>query len=224
MPDSSKEGRKRKIFSKNGIRAVSSVIVAVIVIVAIVVVGVGVYVATRHSSTTSTATTATPTPKTSSTSSPKATSTAESTPTSSTNDIATASSYEFNLTEYAANGTLVDTGFYAADNLGTSNVQLLWVAQTPSQGTFEYIVNGETQQAWAVTNGQVTNLSAGFSSEVSIVEADAGLYVNMLKGWGGSGSFTYTVPTGQPNAGYKAEFTNIHLNISLPATYFQAPS
>jgi len=209
--------------SKNTLRAVSPVIVAIIIIIVIVVAGVGVYVATRHSAT-STTTTTTPTPtstsKTSATSSPTPTATQSS---KSTN-IATASSYEFNLTEYAANGTLVDTGFYAADNLGTSNVQLLWVAQTPSSGTIEYVVNGETQQAWVVVNGQVTNLSAEFSSQATSVETDAGLYVNMLKGWGGSGSFTYTVPSGQPNAGYKAEFTNIHLNISLPATYFQAPS
>jgi len=207
--------------SKNNIRAVSPVIVAIIIVVIIVVAGVGAYVATRH--TTSPSTTPTPTPTSTSktsTSSPTPTATHASTST----DITTATSYEFNLTEYASNGTLVDTGFYAADNLGTSNVQYLWIAQIPSQGTIEEIVNGETQQAWAVANGQVTDLSTAYPTELTTIEATAGVWVNMLKGWGGSGSFTYTVPSGQPNAGYKAEFTNIHLNISLPATYFQAPS
>jgi len=206
--------------SKNNIRAVSPVIVAVIIVVVIVVAGVGVYVATRHTTSPSTTTpTPTPTSKTS-TSSPTPTATQSSKST----DITTATSYEFNVTEYASNGTLVDQGFYAADNLGTSNVQYLWIAQIPSQGTIEYIVNGETQQAWAIVNGQVTDVSSAFSSQLTTIETTAGVWVNMLKGWGGSGSFTYTIPSGQPNAGYKAEFTNIHLNISLPASDFQAPS
>jgi uncharacterized protein (UPF0333 family) len=162
----------------------------IIVVIVVVVVGVGAYVATRGSkSSSSSAPMITPAPTSASTATPTPASTSKS-------DIGTASSYEFNETGKASNGTVLDTLYYATKNLGTSNVDLL--------------------EAWAYENGQWTDISTEYTSVISTVEASAGLYVNMLEGWGGSGSFTYTIPSGQPNAGDTATFTNIQINSSLP--------
>jgi len=227
---------ERKTLNKDSIRAVSAILIVIIVVVAAVVIGVGAYVATRHSSS-SPSTTPSPAPSatmppsqsatsppTSATSAPPSSSATPTPAPTSTSGIATASSYEFNLTEVASNGTTIDTAFYAAKNLGSSSVEYLWIAQIPSTGTFEYIINGPQQKAWYIINGQVTDLSTEYTTQLSSVESNAGLYVNMLKGWGGSGSFTYTIPAGQPNAGDKAEFTNVQINPSLPDSLFQPPT
>jgi hypothetical protein len=201
---------ERKIINKKSVRGISALVIVIIVVIVVVVVGVGAYVATRGSkSSSSSAPMITPAPTSASTATPTPASTSKS-------DIGTASSYEFNETGKASNGTVLDTLYYATKNLGTSNVDLLEVATTPSAGTIEYIFNGAEQKAWAYENGQWTDISTEYTSVISTVEASAGLYVNMLEGWGGSGSFTYTIPSGQPNAGDTATFTNIQINSSLP--------
>ncbi len=207
---------ERKITSKKNVRGISKLIIVAIVVIAVVVVGVGIYVATRGGGT-SPSTSATPTPSSSATATPKPTST-------STNGIATATSYAFNETGTASNGTVLDTLFYASKNIGTSNVDLIEVTTAPSSGTFEYIVNGAQQKAWVYEGGQWTDISNEFASILPTVQSSAGIYVNMLKAYGGSGSFTYTVPSGQPNAGDKATFTNIQVNPSLPDSLFMPPS
>jgi hypothetical protein len=210
---------ERKIISKKSVRGISALIIVIIVVIVVVAVGVGAYVATRGSKTSSSSSAPmiTPSPTSSSTATPTPTSTSKS-------DIATASSYEFNETGKASNGTVLDTIYYATKNLGTSNVDLLEVATTPSSGTIEYIFNGAEQKAWAYESGQWTDISTEYSSVLPTVESSAGLYVNMLEGWGGSGSFTYTIPSGQTNAGDTATFTNIQINPSLPDSLFQGPS
>src|SRR5271157_2845130 len=125
----------RKIFSKNNMRGVSTLVIVAIVVVAVVVVGVGVYLGTRGSSP-STSSTPTPSSSSSSTASPSST---------KTSGISTATSYEFNETGTASNGTVLDTLFYATKNLGTSNVDLIEVVTSPSGGTSEYIINGAQQ-------------------------------------------------------------------------------
>ncbi len=208
--------RERKIISKKSVRGISALIIVVIVVIAIVVVGVGVYVATRGSkSSPSTSATPTPASSTAPTASPTSTSTSK---------IATATSYEFNETGTASNGTVLDTLFYATKNLGTSNVDLYEAVTSPSSGTLIYIINGGEQKAWVYQDGQWTDISTDFSSISSSVQSTAGLYVNMLEYYGGSGSFTYTIPSGQPNAGDKATFTNIQINPSLPDSLFQGPT
>ena len=197
-------------------RGISAIIIVVIIVIAVIVVGVGAYLATR-SSKTSPSTSATPTPASSATTTPKPTS-------SSTSGIATASSYEFNETGTAANGTVLDTSYFAAKNLGTSNVDLIEVVNTPSSGTFEYIVNGAQQKAWVYSGGAWTDISTEYASILPSVQSSAGIYVNMLEYYGGSGSFTYTIPSGQANAGDTATFTNVKINPSLPDSMFQPPS
>jgi hypothetical protein len=210
--------RIRKLMNKNSTLAMSTLIIVAIVVIAVVVVGVGVYLATRGSGTSLSTS---PTPIPSSTASATATPTPTST---STIGIATATSYAFNETGTASNGTVLDTLYYATKNLGTSNVELIEVVNSPSGGTFEYIVNGVQQKAWVYSDGQWTDISSAYTSQLSTVESTAGIYVNMLKAFGGSGSFTYTMPSGQPNAGDKATFTNIQINPSLPDSMFQPPS
>ena len=207
---------ERKIINKKSMLGISALVIVIIVVIAVVVVGVGVYVATR-SSKTSSSTSATPTPTSTSTTTPTPTST-------STSGIATATSYEFNETGTASNGTVLDTVYYATKNLGTSNVDLIEVASTPSSGTVEYIINGGEQKAWVYENGQWTDISAEYTSIQPSVQSSAGIYVNMLEYYGGSGSFTYTIPSGQPNAGDTAKFTNIQINPSLPDSLFVGPS
>jgi hypothetical protein len=203
----------RKIMNKNSTRAISTLIIVAIVVIAVVVVGAGVYLATRGNGTG---------PNTSPTPTPNLTASATASPTpTSTNSIATATSYEFNETGTASNGTVLDTLYYATKNLGTSNVELIEVVNSPS---IEYIVNGVQQKAWVYSGGQWTDISSAYTSQLSTVESTAGIYVNMLKAYGGSGSFTYTIPSGQPNAGDKATFTNIQINPSLPDSMFQPPS
>jgi hypothetical protein len=209
-----------KTINKKSVRGISAIIIVVIIVVAIVVVGVGVYVATRGGGT-SPGTSPTPTPTSSST----ATTTATPKPTStSKGTIGTATSYEFNETGTAPNGTVLDTLYYATKNLGTSNVDLIEVVNSPSSGTIEYIINGAQQKAWAYEGGQWTDISTSYTSIQPTVQSSAGIYVNMLEGWGGSGSFTYTIPSGQANAGDKATFTNIQINPSLPDSLFQPPT
>lgn len=210
---------ERNIFSGKNMRAVSALVIVVIIVIAVVVVGVGVYAATRGSSKPSSSTTPTPTAAT--TSSPSSTTTPKS---SSTRRIATATSYEFNETGTAPNGTVLDMLYYATKNLGTSNVDLIEVATSPSSGTLEYIINGGQQKAWFYQNGQWTDISTEFSDILPTIESTAGLYTNMLEGWGGSGSFKYTIPNGQPNAGDTASFTNIQINPSLPDSLFVGPT
>ncbi|HKM60626.1 MAG TPA: hypothetical protein VJY36_07120 [Candidatus Bathyarchaeia archaeon] len=207
-------GEKR--INKKSVRGISAVIIVIIIVIAAVVVGVGVYLATRSSGTGS-SNSATPSPK------PSSSAAATASPTS-TGKIATATSYEFNETGTASNGTVLDTLYYATKNLGTTNVDLYEVATTPSSGTLIYIINGGEQKAWAYANGQWTDISTEYASIQPTVQSTAGLYVNMLEGWGGSGSFTYTIPSGQQNAGDKATFTNIKINPSLPDSLFQGPS
>ncbi len=202
--------------SKKNVRGISKLIIVAIVVIAVVVVGVGIYAATRGGGTNP-GTSTTPTPSSSATATPKPTST-------STNKIATATSYEFNETGTASNGTVLDTVFYATKNVGTSNVDLLEVVTTPSSGTLEYIVNGAQQKAWVYQGGQWTDLSSEFSTILPTVQSAAGLYTNMLEAYGGSGSYTYTIPSGQTNAGDKAAFTNIQINPSLPDSLFQPPT
>jgi hypothetical protein len=212
--------RMRKIMNKNSTRAVSTLLVVAIVVIAVVVVGAGVYLATRGGGT-SPGTSPTPTP----TSSSSATATATPKPTStSTSSIGTASSYTFNETGTASNGTVLDTLYYATKNIGTSNVELIEVISTPSGGTIEYIVNGVQQKAWVYSDGQWTDISSAYTSQLSTVQSTAGIYVNMLEHYGGSGSFTYTIPSGQPNSGDTATFSNIQINPSLPDSMFQPPS
>ena len=209
---------ERKIRSKKSVRGISTLIIVAVVVIIVVVVGVGIYAATRGGGT-SPNTSATPTP------SSGATTTATPKPSSSsTSGIATATSYEFNETGTASNGTVLDTVFYATKNVGTSNVDLLEVVTTPSSGTLEYIINGAQQKAWAYQSGQWTDLSSEFSTILPTVQSSAGLYTNMLEAYGGSGSYTYTIPSGQPNAGDKATFTNIQINPSLPDSLFQPPT
>jgi uncharacterized protein (UPF0333 family) len=210
-----------KILNKNSTRAISTLIIVVIVVIVVIAVGVGVYVGTRGSSKASSSTTPSPKPTVTATSSPSATTTPKTT---STSGIATATSYEFNETGTASNGTVLDTVYYATKNLGTSNVDLLEVATTPSSGIIEYIINGAQQKAWVYQGGQWTDLSSEFSTILPTVESSAGIYTNMLEYYGGSGSFTYTIPSGQPNAGDKATFTNIKINPSLPDSLFVGPS
>ena len=206
----------RNFFGKNNMRAISAIVIVAIDVVAAVVVGVGVYFATRGSGSSPSAS-ATPTPGSSAA--------ATSSPTSaSTGKIATASSYEFNETGTAPNGTVLDTLYYATKNLNTSNVELIEVVTAPSSGTTEYILNGIQQKAWVYANGQWTDISSAYTSQLTSVESTAGIYVNMLEGWGGSGSFSYTIPAGQPNAGNKATFTNIQINPNLPDSLFQPPT
>ena len=119
---------------------------------------------------------------------------------------------------------MLDTLYYATKNLGTSNVELIEVVTTPSGGTIEYIVNGAQQKAWVYQGGQWTDISTEYTAILPTVESTAGVYVNMLEYYGGSGSFTYTIPNGQPNAGDTATFTNIQINPSLPDSLFQQPS
>ena len=209
---------ERKIINKKSVRGISAIIIVVIIVIAVIVVGVGAYLATR-SSKTSPSTSATPTPASSTkpTSSPTSTST-------STGKIATATSYEFNETGTAPNGTVLDMVYIAADNLGTSNVDLYEVATVPSSGTLIYILNGGEQKAWYYEDGTWTDISTEYADILPTVQSTAGLYVNMLEGWGGSGSFTYTIPSGQTNAGDTATFTNIQINPSLPDSLFQGPS
>jgi len=224
--NNTKQGLKRgerKIINKNSTRAISTLVIVVIVVIAVVVVGVGVYVGTRGSSKSSSTATPTPKPTATAKSSPSATATPKPTSTS-TSGIATASSYEFNETGKASNGTVLDTVYYAAKNIGTSNAELLWVVTTPSSGTTELIINGVQQKAWEYSDGTWTDLSAEYSSFQSTVQSSAGVYVNMLTYYGGSGSYTYTIPSGQPNAGDTATFTNIQINPSLPDSMFQAHS
>jgi len=224
---------------KNSTRAVSKLVVAVIVVIAVVAVGVGAYLATRGTgtgpstsltSTPGTTNSATPTAAISTTSgtsptpAPSGTAAPTASPTSVPAGIAKATSYEFNETGTAANGTQLDTLFYAAKNLGTSNVEFIDVISTPQGGTIEYIVNGVQQKAWAYTDGQWIDFSTAYATQLSTVQSTAGLYVNMLTGWGGTGSFTYTIPAGQPNAGYTATFTNIQINPNLPDSLFQPPA
>lgn len=214
---------ERSILNKNSKRGISTLIIVVIVVIAVIVVGVGVYVGTRGGSKASPSTTPTPKPTTTATSSPSSTTTPKPTSTSKS-DIATASSYEFNETGKASNGTVLDTVYYATKNLGTSNVELLEVATTPSSGTTELIINGVQQKAWEYSDGTWTDLSAEYASFQSTVQSSAGIYTNMLEYYGGSGSYTYTIPSGQPNAGDTATFTNIQINPSLPDSMFQPPS
>jgi hypothetical protein len=207
---------ERKIINKKSARGISALIIVVIVVIAVVVVGVGVYVATRGNGTS---------PSTSTTPTPASTATTTSTPAStSTSGIGTATSYEFNETGTASNGTVLDKLYYASKNIGTSNVDLIEVVTTPSSGTLEYIVNGAQQKAWVYQGGQWTDLSSEFSTILPTVQSAAGLYTNMLTHYGGSGSYTYTIPSGQPNAGDTATFTNIKINPSLPDSLFQPPS
>jgi hypothetical protein len=217
---------EKEIINKKGVRGISALIVVVIIVIAVVVVGVGIYAATRGGKTSPSASpTPTPSSSASATTTPTSIATASPTPTStSTSGIATASSYEFNLTGTASNGTVLDTAYYATKNLGTSSVELHWEVTTPSAGTIEYIINGALQKAWLYQGGQWTDISVAFTSDLSTVESAAGLYVNMLTYYGGSGSFTYTVPAGQPNAGFTDTFTNVHINPSLPDSLFQGPS
>jgi hypothetical protein len=216
----------RKIMSKNSTRAISTLLIVGIVVIAVVIVGAGVYFATRGGGAgPSTSTTPTPASTTTATPKPSSTATATSTPTStSTNGIGTATSYEFNETGTASNGTVLDTVYYASKNIGTSNVDLLEVITTPSSGTIEYIVNGAQQKVWVYQGGQWTDLSSEFSTILPTVQSSAGLYTNMLTNYGGSGGYTYTIPSGQPNAGDTATFTNIQINPSLPDSMFQPPS
>ena len=189
-----------------------------IVVIAVVVVGVGIYAATRGGGTSpNTSATPTPTPNSSATATPTPTST-------STNGLSTATSYEFNETGTASNGTVLDTLFYATKNLGTSNVELIEVISTPSAGTVEYIVNGVQQKAWVYADGQWTDFSTAYATQLTSVQSTAGIYVNMLEHYGGSGSYTYTIPSGQPNAGDTATYSNIHINPSLPDSLFQPPT
>ncbi|MGA2681918.1 MAG: hypothetical protein ABSF44_08980 [Candidatus Bathyarchaeia archaeon] len=204
--------------NRKSMQGISALIIVVIIIIAVVVVGVGVYLATRGSGTNP-STSATPSPKPSSATTPTA-----SPASTSTGKIKTATSYEFNETGTAPNGTVLDTLYYAAKNLGTSNVDLYEVASTPSSGTLIYIINGGEQKAWAYVNGQWTDISTSYADISPTVKSSAGVYVNMLEGWGGSGSFTYTIPSGQPNAGDKAAFTNIKINPSLPDSLFVGPT
>ncbi len=207
---------ERKILNKKSLRGISAIIIVVIIVIAVIVVGVGVYLATRSSGTS---------PSSSTTPKPSSSATPTSSPTStSTSKIATATSYEFNETDTAANGTVLGTLYYATKNLGTSSVDLYWVATTPSSGTIIYIINGGQQKAWIYQNGQWTDISTEYADISSTVQSTAGVYVNMLEYYGGSGSFTYTIPSGQPNAGDTATFTNIQINPSLPDSLFQEPS
>ena len=203
---------ERKMINKKGTRAISTLLIVAIIVIAVVVVGVGIYAATRGGGTTpSTSATPTPTTSTSATASPTST---------STSGIATASSYEFNLTVTDNTGAVAAQGYWAAKNLGTSNVEFMYVETTPSGGTVESIVNGVQQKAWVYSGGQWTDISSEFTSQLSTVESTAGVYVNMLKAYGGSGSFTYTAPNG---AGTDT-FTNVHINTSLPDSQFQPPA
>ena len=221
---------ERKIINKRSARGISALVIVVIVVIAVVVVGVGVYVATRGSGSSPSASptpTSTSSPRSSSTPTTTSTPTATATPkptSSSTSGIGSATSYEFNETGTAPNGTVVNTEYYATKNLGTANVDLIEVVTTPSSGTLEYIINGGLQKAWVYQDGQWTDISTAYASISPTVQSSAGIYVNMLEGWGGSGSFTYTIPSGQTNAGFKATFTNIHINPSLPDSLFQGPS
>jgi cytoskeletal protein RodZ len=233
----------RKFLGKNNTRAVSKILVAAIVVIVVVAVGVGAYLATRGTGTSpspSPSASSTPTPGTTNSATPTAaistTSSASSTPKPSTTaapttapttapgGIAKATSYEFNETGTAANGTQLDTVFYAAKNLGTSNVEFIDVVTTPQGGTFEYIVNGAQQKAWAYSGGQWIDFSTEYATQLSTVQSTAAAYTNMLTTWGGTGSFTYTIPAGQPNAGDTATFTNIQINPNLPDSLFQPPS
>ena len=151
----------RKIMNKNSTRAVSTLFIMAIIVIAVVVVGAGVYLATRGGgSSPSTSPTPTPSMSTSPTNTPSSSSspTAKPSPTS-TSSISTASSYAFNETGTASNGTVLDTLYYATKNLGTSNVDLIEVITTPSAGSIEYIINGAQQKAWVYQGGQWTDLS-----------------------------------------------------------------
>ena len=174
--------RERKIINKKSTRGISALIIVVIVVIAVVVVGVGVYVVTRGNGTSPGAST-TPTPASTTTATPtSSSSTTTPKPTStSTNKIATATSYEFNETGTASNGTVLDTVYYASKNIGTSNVDLIEVVTTPSSGTLEYIVNGAQQKAWVYQSGQWTDLSSEFSTILPTVQSAAGIYTNMLE-------------------------------------------
>jgi hypothetical protein len=217
---------ERKIKGKKSVHGISTLVIVAIVVIAVVVVGVGIYVATRGEGTTP-GTSTTPTPSSSASGTPNPASSATPKPTatsSSTNSITTATSYEFNETGTASNGTVLDTLFYASKNIGTSDVDLIEITTAPSSGTFEYIINGAQQKAWVYEGGQWTDISSAFASTLPTVQSSAGIYVNMLKAYGGSGSFTYTIPSGQPNAGDTATFTNIQINPSLPDSLFQPPT
>jgi len=227
---------ERKILRKKDIRGISTLLVVAVIVVAVVVIGVGAYLATRGGSGTSPSPGVSPTPTSTSTATtppsttPGSTSTASTaTPTlaptsTSSSNIAGATSYEFNETGTASNGTVLDTIYYATKNLGTPNVDLIEVVSTPSSGMLEYIINGAQQKVWVYEGGQWTDISTEYSATLSSVQSSAGIYVNMLVGWGGSGSFKYTVPSGQPNAGDTATFTNIQINPNLPDSLFQGPA
>jgi len=215
---------EKKFFGKNSNRAIGKIIIVAIVVIAIVVIGVGAYVATRGGNGPSTSSTPTPTASSPTTTTPSSTTTPKPTSTT-TSGISTATSYEFNETGTSSNGTVLDTLFYATKNIGTSNVDLIEITTAPSSGTFEYIVNGAQQKVWAVQDGQVTDLSSEFSTILPSVQSSAGIYTNMLQYYSGSsGSFTYTIPSGQTNVGDTATFTNIHINTSLPDSLFQPPT
>ena len=221
--------KKSKFFGGKTVHAISAVVIVIIIVVAVIVVGVGVYIVTRGNETNANMS-PTPTPITSATPSPTASvePTSTATPTASSTaapeGLGNATSYEFNATETSNTGALVANLYYATKNLGTSNEELIWVVSTPSTGTTEYIINGIEQKAWIYSNGNWTDYSSSYAVQQSSVELEGTGYADMLAGYGGTGSFSYTVPAGQQDSGDNVLFTNIQINPSIPDASFQPPS
>jgi len=209
--------------------------VVAIIVIAVIVIGVGAYLATRGGTPSpSPSTTPTPTPIPGTTNTPTTTSGATQTPkpttapSSTSVPISAASSYAYNVTVREPNGTLSATLFVAAKNLNTNTASFREVLTTPESGTSDFIVNGVQQKAWVYDSesGNWTDISAEYQAYLSSVTATASAYINWLAAYSSAtgGSYTYTVPAGNSEAGATATFTNIQINTSLPDSLFQPPT
>jgi hypothetical protein len=226
------EMENKRIINKKSVRGISAIIIVAIVAIVVVAVGVGVYLGSRSFGTSPNASTtsppsSTPTSTSSPSPAPASTSAPSSTPTSKATPISDASSYSYNYSLAKADGTVIGYGYVAAQNLGTSNVEIYYVDISPGiginsnnpPGVVEYIANGILQKAWGYSDGTWTDLSANYASQLSSIESAASIYLGVLGNFNGPGN-TFTSTT----SGETFTFTNIQINPSLPNSMFQAPS
>jgi hypothetical protein len=76
------------------------------------------------------------------------------------------------------------------------------------------VIDASQQKAWAYSNGQWQDISAGFASQFSALNAQWLGYWNSLKGWTGTGDWTYAAN------GATVRIYDITVNPSLSGSLF----
>ena len=104
---------------------------------------------------------------------------------------------------------------FAGANLGMSNLKLRIDVLGGESGNYSYILNDGDQTAWSAVNGEWTDVSSDFTNQWNSWGTLWTTYVNALKNWSGTGTYTFTDTNGD-----SVLISNISLNPTLADSLF----